>query len=74
MAENTPRSPTLESMKILPESVCAGCQNSVWFIEHLEKEKKDNLKVFCLLMHAVITNPMKACDGTEISQAQTNAS
>ncbi len=74
MPENTCRSLTLEKLETLPKSVCVGCPNAIWFTELLEKEQKEHLKAFCLLMHAVITNPMTSCDGTEVMPAQKNAS
>lgn len=57
------RSATLKQAKALPETACVGCPNAVW---HLLKGKKEELRIFCLLMHALIDEPLSACDGTLI--------
>ena len=51
-------------------AACVGCPNALWFIEHLHKEQREEVKAFCQLMHAVITNPMKSCDGTQVFPQQ----
>ena len=55
---------TLAGLETLPKTACVGCPNAVW---HMVRDgKKDNLQVFCRLMHALIDQPMTVCDGTEI--------
>ena len=66
----TYRSITLEKLETLPQTACVGCPNALWFIEHFQKEKREEVKVFCQLMHAVITNPMTSCDGTQVFPQQ----
>ena len=62
--DSTIRSATLKQIKALPETACAGCPNAVWHL--ILKGKKEELRVFCLLMHALIDEPLTACDGTQI--------
>ena len=70
MSDTIHRSITLEKLETLPNSVCVACPNAVWFTERLKKEKREEVKVFCQLMHAVITNEMSSCDGTLITPQQ----
>ncbi len=60
----TIRSATLKQIKALPETACADCPNAIWHL--ILKGKKEELRVFCLLMHALIDEPLSACDGTQI--------
>ena len=56
-------SPTLRQCDKLPETACVDCPNAIW---HLTAGSRANLRVFCLLMHALIDEPLRACDGTII--------
>lgn len=58
------RSATLKQAKALPETACVNCPNAVWHLTR--KDRKEELRIFCLLMHALIDAPMAACDGTLI--------
>ncbi|GAB1255395.1 hypothetical protein Defa_28820 [Desulfovibrio sp. TH_2024_36128] len=58
------RSATLKQVKALPETACVSCPNAVWHL--ILKGKKEELRAFCLLMHALIDEPLTACDGTQI--------
>lgn len=40
--------------------------NAVWHL--ILKGKKEELRVFCLLMHALIDESLTACDGTDFSK------
>lgn len=52
----------------IPKTVCVGCPNAVW---HMVRDgKKDNLRIFCRLMHALIDTPMTECDGRMLLPAQ----
>nr|WP_300708742.1 hypothetical protein [uncultured Desulfovibrio sp.] len=73
MSEPTRRSITLESLETLPKTACVGCPNSVWHIVRDEKAKKDQVQVFCQLMHALIDKPMLVCDGTQIVPQEKSA-
>lgn len=71
---HTYKSPTLESLETLPTTACAGCPNGIWFIERLKpQDETGQVKVFCQLMHAVITNEMMSCDGTLVTPQEKNA-
>ena len=39
--------------------------NAVWHLTRSEN-KKEKLRIFCLLMHALIDEPLTACEGTKI--------
>lgn len=71
MSEPTHRSITLEGLETLPKTACVGCPNSVWHMVRDEKAKKDQVQVFCQLMHALIDKPMLVCDGTQIVQEKS---
>ena len=61
---------TLSGMEegTIPKTVCAGCPNAVW---HMVREgKKENLRIFCRLMHALIDTLMAECDGRMLLPAQ----
>lgn len=73
MSEPTLRSITLESLETLPKTACVGCPNSVWHIVRDEKAKKDQVQVFCQLMHALIDKPLLVCDGTQIVPQEKSA-
>ena len=51
-------SEVLEDLENSPDTVCVNCPHAIWHIT----EKKD-LRVFCLVMHALIDENLKACDG-----------
>lgn len=64
---------TLSGMEegAIPKTVCAGCPNAVW---HMTREgKKENLRIFCRLMHALIDTLMAECDGRMLLPAQEEA-
>ena len=55
----------------IPKTVCVGCPNAVW---HMAGDgKKDNLRIFCRLMHALIDTLMAECDGRMLLPAQEEA-
>ena len=54
--EPIPHSDTLRQAKALPETVCVNCPNAVWHLTRSEN-KKEELRIFCLLMHALIDAP-----------------
>ena len=57
--------------KTIPKTVCVGCPNAVW---HMVREgKKENLRIFCRLMHALIDTLMAECDGRMLLPAQEEA-
>lgn len=61
---------TLSGMEeeAIPKTVCAGCPNAVW---HTTKDgKKEDLRIFCRLMHALIDTLMTECDGRMFLPAQ----
>lgn len=66
MSEPTRRSITLESLETLPKTACVGCPNSVWHIVRDEKAKKDQVQVFCQLMHALIDKPLLVATGRRL--------
>lgn len=68
----TIQSVTLRQVKALPETACVGCPNAVWHLA--AKDRKEHLRVYCLLMHALIDDPLIQCDGTQIFPSQKNAS
>jgi hypothetical protein len=52
-----------------PDSVCEGCPNAVWHLLGNRKEAKKNksmLRVYCLLMRALIDDNLEKCDGVRI--------
>ena len=63
--EPIPHSDTLRQAKALPETVCVNCPNAVWHLTRSENQKEE-LRIFCLLMHALIAEPLIACEGTKI--------
>ncbi len=62
--DSTIRSATLKQARALPETACVNCPNAVWHLTR--RDRKEELRIFCLLMHALIDAPMAACDGTLI--------
>lgn len=78
MSETAPKhtSLTLSGMvqeNAIPKTVCVDCPNAVW---HMTADgKKENLRIFCRLMHALIDDRMAECDGRLILPVQVkNAS
>lgn len=71
---STIRSATLREIQALPETACAGCPNAVWHLA--AKDRKEDLRVYCLLMHALIDDLLIQCDGTHLfpQTSQKNAS
>ena len=73
---NATRSLTLDQLETLPETACVNCPNTVWHLVFKEEKKnskegpKENLRVFCLLMHALIDERLTLCDGTMIFPQQ----
>jgi len=63
--ESTIRSEMFQRVKALPETACVNCPNAVWHLTRSEN-KKEKLRIFCLLMHALIDEPLIACEGTKI--------
>ena len=63
--ESTIRSEMFQQAKALPETVCVNCPNAVWHLTRSEN-KKEELRIFCLLMHALIDAPLTACDGARM--------
>ena len=63
--ESTTRSEIFQQVKALPETVCVNCPNAVWHLTRSEN-KKEELRIFCLLMHALIDAPLTACDGARM--------
>ena len=58
------RSHTLDQVKALPQAVCVGCPNAVWHLVRMGN--KEHLRVYCLLMHALIDDMMTLCDGRKM--------
>ena len=55
----------------IPKTVCVGCPNAIW---HMARDgKKENLRIFCRLMHALIDTLMAECDGRMLLPAQEEA-
>ena len=63
--ESTIRSEMFQRVKALPETACVNCPNAVWHLTRSEN-KKEELRIFCLLMHALIDAPLTACDGARM--------
>ena len=63
--ESTTRSEIFQQVKALPETACVNCPNAVWHLTRSEN-KKEKLRIFCLLMHALIDAPLTACDGARM--------
>lgn len=63
--ESTIRSEMFQQVKALPETACVNCPNAVWHLTRSEN-KKEELRIFCLLMHALIDAPLTACDGARM--------
>ena len=63
--ESTIRSEVFQQVKALPETACVNCPNAVWHLTRSEN-KKEKLRIFCLLMHALIDAPLTACDGARM--------
>lgn len=63
--ESTTRSEIFQQVKALPETACVNCPNAVWHLTRSEN-KKEELRIFCLLMHALIDAPLTACDGARM--------
>lgn len=61
---STNTSLTLKEVQALPETACVGCPNAVWHIAL--KGRKEHLRVFCRLMHALIDDLLTSCDGVSI--------
>jgi len=62
MESGEPLSPTLASLESAPETVCARCPNSLWFLAG------NNPRCFCRVMHVTTWNDeeqlkITACDG-----------
>ncbi|EIM63794.1 hypothetical protein [Desulfobacter postgatei] len=51
-------SPVLANLDHSPKTIYANCPNAVWHIT-----EQDKLRIFCRLMHALIDESLKACDG-----------
>ena len=73
MANSTPQvaSPTLAGLESLPKTACVGCPNAIW--QSVEVKNKESLRVFCLLLHAVMDEMLAKCDGVTW-QPQSGAS
>ena len=63
--ESTTRSEIFQQVKALPETACVNGPNAVWHLTRSEN-KKEELRIFCLLMHALIDAPLTACDGARM--------
>ena len=63
--ESTIRSEMFQQVNALPETACVNCPNAVWHLTRSEN-KKEELRIFCLLMHALIDAPLTACDGARM--------
>ena len=49
---------TLTQSGILPETACASCPNAIW-----QKTNKDEIRVWCKLMFAMVDVQLTSCDG-----------
>lgn len=60
-ALQTPMSRTLLRLEKTPATVCAVCPNALWHT--VVKAHKPVARVYCNLMHALIDQELKDCDG-----------
>ena len=73
MSENiqSSKSLVLEGLAALPGTACVGCPNAIW--QSVAVKDKESLRIFCLLMHAVIDEMINKCDGVTYQPNATSA-
>ena len=54
---------TLKALGLSPDSICANCQHAVW-----HQTAPRNVRIFCLLMHVLVDEPLTLCDGKYITE------
>lgn len=55
---NQEKSRTLVALNATPNTICANCPNALWHVTD-----RDDLRVFCRLMHVLMDEQLKQCDG-----------
>jgi hypothetical protein len=61
---------TLSTMPNVPDTICANCQNALWYYikpsGNFHPGQPKLLKVFCKVMNKQIDDDLTACDGNPV--------